>query len=127
MNCQWSSWARWGSCNKACGRGLRYRRRRIVRHAKNGGRKCTGSSRASTSCNGRNCGPKGIIKSMLKQLMHFEFISKLISIIFKAVKTYISDVSHLNVRVTVLVVMFLGCLETARNPAIGVILDPEVC
>ena len=34
---------------------------------------------------------------------------------------------HLNIRVTALVVMFLGCLETARNPAIGVMgLDPEV-
>ena len=61
-------------------------------------------------------------------LIHFELISKLISIIFKTVKTCISDVSHLNVRVTALVVMFLGCLETARNPAIGVMgLDPEVC
>ena len=61
-------------------------------------------------------------------LIHFELISKLLSIIFKApVKTCIADVSHLNVRVTALVVMFLGCLETARNPAIGVMgLDPEV-
>ena len=37
---------------------------------------------------------------------------------------------HLNVRVTALVVMFLGCLETARNPAISVnlllVLDQEV-
>ena len=46
---------------------------------------------------------------------------------FKAAKTGVADVGHLNVRVTALVVMFLGCLETARNPAIGVILDPEVC
>ena len=108
VNCQWSAWGRWGSCNKACGRGLRYRRRRIVRHAKNGGRKCTGSSRASTSCNGRNCGPKGIIKSMLKQLMHFEFISKLISIIFKAVKTCIADVGGISARVIAEDVMFHG-------------------
>ena len=37
---------------------------------------------------------------------------------------------HLNVRVTVLDVMFPGCLEIARNPAIGVnlllVLDQEV-
>ena len=62
---------------------------------------------------------------MLKQLMYFELISKLISSIFKAVKTCIADVSHLNVRVTALDVMFHGWLETARNPAISV-LDPEV-
>ena len=63
---------------------------------------------------------------MLKQLMHFEFISTLISIIFKAVKTCIADVSHSNVRVTALDVMFHGCLETARNHVIGVNLPQEV-
>ena len=41
-------------------------------------------------------------------LIHFELISKLISSIFKAVKTCIADVSHLNVRVTALDVMFHG-------------------
>ena len=62
---------------------------------------------------------------MLKQLMHFEFISKLISIIFKAVKTCIADVGGISARVIAEDVMFHGWLKTARNPAISV-LDQEV-
>ena len=51
-----------------------------------------------------------------------KIISILISyIFFKAnVKTGIADASRINGRVTALVVMLHGCLQTARNHAIGV-------
>ena len=67
---------------------------------------------------------------MLKQIMHFGLISKLIFLSFKAnAKTGIAGVRHLNVWVTALDIMFHGWLETARNHAISVnflVLDQEV-
>ena len=53
--CRWSSWGTWSSCSRSCGSGLRYRSRRIVQHAKHGGARCSGSSRAQSSCVVRGC------------------------------------------------------------------------
>ena len=55
MNCEWSSWGQWTSCSKECGVGSQERKRTIIRHAKNGGRKCIGSNLASKSCRVRFC------------------------------------------------------------------------
>ena len=55
MNCEWSSWGQWTSCSKECGVGSQERKRTIIRHAKNGGRKCIGSNLASRSCRVRFC------------------------------------------------------------------------
>ena len=61
---------------------------------------------------------------MLKQIMHFGLISKLIFLSFKAnAKTGIAIVSHLNVMDTAQDVMYLGCLKTARNLAISVLIQ----
>ena len=55
--CRWSSWGRWSSCSRSCGRGVKSRSRRIVRHARHGGRKCYGSSRVRSSCYRRRTCP----------------------------------------------------------------------
>ena len=68
VNCQWSSWGRWSSCSKTCGSGVNARTRRIVKHAKNGGRRCYGSSRATKYCCIRRTCP-GMIKSILMQFL----------------------------------------------------------
>ena len=44
VNCQWSSWTKWSSCSRTCGNGATKRTRKIVKHAKNGGKKCVGSN-----------------------------------------------------------------------------------
>ena len=59
VNCRWSSW-KWGRCSKSCGYGVKYGSRRIVRKARNGGRRCSGGSRRRTSCVVRRSCP-GII------------------------------------------------------------------
>ena len=59
LPCRWSSW-RWGRCSKSCGYGVKYGTRRIVRHARNGGRRCSGGSRMRASCFVRKC-PPGIM------------------------------------------------------------------
>ena len=90
VNCRWSSW-KWGPCSKSCGYGVKYGSRRIVRQARNGGRRCSGSSRQRTSCVRRKCSgssssSQGIKRSMLKQLMHFELISILIFLFLRLQK-----------------------------------------
>merc|ERR1711899_442236 len=56
-NCQWSSWGRWSKCSKSCGRGVRQRTRRMASRAKNGGKRCSGRSRATKSCTERRTCP----------------------------------------------------------------------
>jgi hypothetical protein len=61
VNCQLSSWGRWSSCSKTCGSGVSARTRRIVKHARNGGRRCYGSSRATKyCCIRRTCPPRKV-------------------------------------------------------------------
>ena len=52
-------------------------------------------------------------KSFLVYYWFFYFCSKV-------VKTEVADASCLSIKVTALVVMFHGCLKTARNHVIGV-------
>ena len=64
MHCKWSSWGKWTSCSKSCGRGLRYRSRKKEQVAKHGGKRCYGGNLARESCSLRkNC--PGMIKSVL--------------------------------------------------------------
>ena len=68
VNCQWSAWG-WSGCSKTCGYGgVKYGTRRKVRHARNGGRRCSGSSRRSIRCMvRRSC--RGIKKSIQIQFL----------------------------------------------------------
>jgi len=54
VNCVMKSWGSWGSCNKACGKGLQSRSRSIAVNAAHGGTPC-GDKTASQSCNTHNC------------------------------------------------------------------------
>ena len=61
VHCQWATWSQWSKCSRSCGRGVKSRSRRIVRHARHGGRKCYGSSRTKISCYRRRYCPGMIV------------------------------------------------------------------
>ena len=66
------------------------------------------------------------ISPKLLQNVLGDYFCKLSFLSFKAnAKTGIAVVSPLNVMATAQDVMYLGCLKTARNPAISVLI-PEV-
>ena len=61
VDCQWSAWS-WRGCSKSCGYGVQSGTRRIVRHARNGGRRCYGGTSTSRRCRIRTtCPTPGII------------------------------------------------------------------
>ena len=55
MDCKWSSWGKWSACSKTCGAGAQVRKRTTAIKAKNGGKKCVGSNKATKSCLRRKC------------------------------------------------------------------------
>ena len=59
-NCKWGNWTKWTSCSKSCGGGSQRRTRKVAKYAQPGGRKCSGSKRASRFCNTEQC-PRGIV------------------------------------------------------------------
>ena len=59
-NCKWGNWTKWTSCSKSCGGGSQQRTRKVAKYAQPGGKKCSGSKRASRSCNTKKC-PRGIV------------------------------------------------------------------
>ena len=96
VHCKWSSWGKWTSCSKSCGRGVRYRSRRKVQAAKHGGRRCNGSNRTKQSCSIRKKCP-GIIKSLLMQVLieniDLDFNPHLVQLLFKIILTFQFPVS----------------------------------
>ena len=89
VNCQWSSWT-WRACSKTCGYGgVKYGSRRKVRHARNGGRRCSGGSSIRRSCYVRKC--SGIIMYYYLVENHLLFLPNLrghIKIILEVHKYY---------------------------------------
>eukprot|EP01127_Copromyxa_protea_P011653 TRINITY_DN294_c0_g1_i1.p1 TRINITY_DN294_c0_g1~~TRINITY_DN294_c0_g1_i1.p1 ORF type:complete len:1674 (-),score=432.23 TRINITY_DN294_c0_g1_i1:61-4824(-) len=55
VDCQWSEWEAWSSCDKTCGTGSRNTKRSVVTYAANGGAECSGASTKSETCNTTPC------------------------------------------------------------------------
>jgi len=56
VNGNWGVWGRFGSCNKACGRGLKYRYRACNKPAPaHGGKACPGLRYHGVYCNTHHC------------------------------------------------------------------------
>ena len=51
---QWGPWSSWGSCDRSCGGGSKYKRRDCT-PARNGGNPCVGQSEIRESCNLQEC------------------------------------------------------------------------
>ena len=54
-NCAWSSWSKWSSCSKSCGKGWQKRSRSKLTIAQNGGKECAGKNKDKRSCNKEKC------------------------------------------------------------------------
>ena len=54
VNCKWGRW-NWQSCDVTCGGGTQSGTRRVIQQAANGGRPCSGPSRATRTCNSEDC------------------------------------------------------------------------
>lgn len=61
---KWSQWSQWSACTKLCGGGTRLATRRCNKPS-NGGRKCIGTGKKSSSCNIESC-VKGETKTKSK-------------------------------------------------------------
>ena len=48
-DCVWGSWSEWGQCSQTCGNGTHTKTRNVLRHARNNGKECVGSSTATTT------------------------------------------------------------------------------
>ena len=69
VNCIWSTWSAWGTCDS--GSGFQERNRTILQGALNGGTGCTGNATKTQDCPGR---------ALLVFIETFTFLSELISV-----------------------------------------------
>ena len=66
VNCEYSSWGEWTECDKPCGAGNQFRRRRAVRQAWYGCTKCTDAdSNEEQVCNIETCPGKVVYSNLL--------------------------------------------------------------
>ncbi|KAI0209258.1 hypothetical protein LSAT2_006072 [Lamellibrachia satsuma] len=55
VNCQWSAWSSWGSCNHYCSKyNMQRRTRRVIRSASCGGSSCSGPAKQIRICSCRS-------------------------------------------------------------------------
>jgi len=61
VDCELTSWSRWGPCSQDCGSGTRYRSRDIKRKAESDGAACSGTLHELEECNTQRCGAKCVL------------------------------------------------------------------
>ena len=59
IDCEWSNWAKSGTCSKSCGGGTQTWQRTEEIKSRNGGKPCTGNAIHTENCNTNSCPVQG--------------------------------------------------------------------
>ena len=76
MDCMWSRFGEWSQCSASCGGGTQRRSRRVLLDATGGGRRCSGKSEETKSCNLNSCNIGKGKKSLVLRAQSRVFVIK---------------------------------------------------